>query len=66
MKINKKDLIENYRNRLNMLGREIKITTPNDAYTAFAVDTDEAGRLIVRMQNGETRILSSGEVSVNL
>lgn len=54
-----------YRERSMIVGKEIMILgAGNEQATALAVDND--GHLHVRLANGETAVLSSGEVSVRV
>ena len=58
-------VFEQYRRRLFMLGRDITVMQGEERYIAAAVDIDGNGGLIVKMKNGETRTLISGEVSLD-
>lgn len=57
-----------YKRRMNLLGKEIKIIEnifePEAFELATAIDIDEKCRLIVKYQDGTAKALSSGEVSV--
>lgn len=57
-------LIQEYRARSFLLGKEINIVTRDGSKRAAALDIDSQFRLKVRMEDGEVRYLSSGEVSV--
>jgi BirA family biotin operon repressor/biotin-[acetyl-CoA-carboxylase] ligase len=57
-------LIEKYRSRLMMLGKKITVTSAGQAYEATAIDINNKGQLIVKTENGETRLLVAGEISV--
>ncbi|MCL1863241.1 MAG: biotin--[acetyl-CoA-carboxylase] ligase [Defluviitaleaceae bacterium] len=59
-----KELLQNYRNRLMLLGKKITVSAAGKTYNATALDIDDVGRLIIRDDYGSTRELSSGEVSV--
>lgn len=59
-----KNLHSEYKSRLMLLGRRIIVTEPNKTYEALALDIDENNRLIIKKDNNETTVLSSGEVSV--
>ena len=54
-----------YKKRLMMLGKNITVYSTNETYEATAIDIDEAGRLIVQKQNGETCALFAGEISLS-
>lgn len=53
-----------YKARLTMLGKPVRVHSPRGDYEATALDLDESYRLIVRRSGGELESLSSGEVSV--
>jgi BirA family biotin operon repressor/biotin-[acetyl-CoA-carboxylase] ligase len=53
-----------YKRRMMMLGKKISVVGPEGTYRATAVDIDDTGRLIVQTEGGETRVLSSGEISI--
>ncbi|MCL2387885.1 MAG: biotin--[acetyl-CoA-carboxylase] ligase [Defluviitaleaceae bacterium] len=60
------NLMENYKKRMMMLGERIVVTNTGgkQSYEATAIDIDDAGQLIVKMDNGEILSLSSGEISI--
>jgi len=58
------DVIEEYKRRLKMLGREVILKMSGDV--CVAEDVNESGELTVRMKNGERRVLNSGEISIKL
>jgi BirA family biotin operon repressor/biotin-[acetyl-CoA-carboxylase] ligase len=57
-------LLDEYRRRLSTLGRTVTVHAPSGAYEAAAEDIDGQCRLVVRLPDGERRVLYSGEVSV--
>lgn len=57
-------LQEAYNQRLVNREREVQVLEPNHVYTAFALGINPVGELIVRMQDGTTREIYAGEVSV--
>ena len=60
-------VFEGYRRRSLVLGREINILSPGrDPEPAAAVDLGEDYSLLVRLPDGSTRRLNSGEVSVKV
>ena len=60
-------VFEGYRRRSLVLGREISILSPGrDPEPAVAVDLGEDYSLLVRLPDGSTRRLNSGEVSVKV
>ena len=60
-----KDFIDEYRRRSLVIGKEIRILGKTEE-KATAIDIDENGGLVVKLSNGETKILSSGEISIRL
>ncbi len=65
-KLDKKEFLEAYRKRLFFLGGEITVMAPLEPYRATAVDIDDMCHLIVRTEEGEERIVSSGEISIKI
>ena len=61
-----KKLLDVYKKRLMMLGRNITVITGGESYSATAVDIDDTGRLIVRIGDGELQTLSAGEISISV
>lgn len=59
-----KETLGEYKKRLITLGKKVQISNSNETYEALAVDIDEAGRLIVKKDDGQIQPLSSGEVSI--
>jgi BirA family biotin operon repressor/biotin-[acetyl-CoA-carboxylase] ligase len=56
-------LIEDYRARCATLGREVTVTLPGDrVLDGRAVDVDRDGRLAVRTPDGDTTVVSAGDV----
>lgn len=62
---NKKQLIDDYREKLFILNREIIYYKNNKSYNGFAVDISENGELIVKNSFGNLEKLSSGEISLS-
>ncbi len=58
------ELIDEYRRRSFLIGKELTVIKPNASYPATAIAIDEDARLIVKLPNGATEALDSGEVSV--
>ncbi len=61
-----KSFMEEYRSRSYVIGREIVIISAGGAENALAVDIDDEGALVVKTESGETRRLSSGEISIRV
>lgn len=53
-----------YRRRNLVLGRQITVLRDGETYPATAETVTDAGHLLVRTADGETRELNSGEVSI--
>lgn len=64
--LSNKSYIEAYREHSLIIGKEIDFYRNNTKYSATAVDIDSDGGLIVKLKNGETEVLNSGEVTVRL
>lgn len=60
------ELLADYRARLCMLGRTVRVVAPDGGYEAEAVDINGQGHLLVRTEDGAVRTLSSGEISIRL
>ena len=60
-----KSVVEHYKNRCSTIGKTVRVFE-NDGreYTAQAVDIDQNGHLVVRIENQEPKALYSGEVKI--
>lgn len=58
------EIFENYKKRMLMLGAEITVIQDRTEYRATAIDVDSVGHLIVKKKNGETAVLTSGEIRI--
>lgn len=58
------ELLHAYRSRLCCLGKPIRVISPAGTYPADCVGLDDNGHLLVRGEDGRTRTLSSGEISI--
>ena len=58
------DTLRAYRKRMLFLGEKIWVATPKGRYEAQILDIDGSGQLLVKKDDGQTRSLLSGEVSV--
>ena len=65
-RIKSRAFIPFYRDRLFFLGKEITVISPDGSYKATAEDIDEMCRLEVKTEDGELKILGSGEISVRI
>lgn len=61
---NKKDFIEKYKKYSVVTGRQIKVIRGSESFEAEALGIDDDCSLLVRLQNGQTLSLSSGEISI--
>ena len=64
--IKNRDFLPLYRKRLFFLGEEITVSSPDGSYRAVAEDIDRMCRLTVKDENGEMKVLNSGEISVRI
>ena len=64
--LSNKSYIKSYREHSLIIGKSIDFYRNNIKYNAVAVDIDGDGGLIVKLPNGRTEVLSSGEVTVRL
>lgn len=62
--IGTKSFLEEYRRRSFLIGRRINVISPVKTEPGTALDINDMGHLIVKMDSGEIRKLNSGEVSV--
>ena len=53
-----------WRERLETLGREVKVTFRGEVFEGVAEDVDEAGNLLLRLADGTVRTFEAGEVSL--
>lgn len=61
----KQEILQDYARRQYLAGRLVTVTGPGaDPYEATAVGIDGAGGMIIKMDDGTTRHLNSGEVSI--
>ena len=58
-------LLQEYRSRSCVLGREVTVYTGQEEYTARAVEIDDAGALVVETALGRRKI-NAGEVSLRM
>lgn len=60
--ITDKSFIEEYRRRSNLIGKRITVTQGDNVYEASCTGIDEYGRLLIKLDNGEDKALSSGTI----
>jgi BirA family biotin operon repressor/biotin-[acetyl-CoA-carboxylase] ligase len=59
------DFLEEYRERSFVLGKEVAFTQAGVAYHGRALTINAHGELVVELTNGEQKILTSGEISLD-
>ncbi len=64
--IENKAYIKTYRDHSLIIGKSIDYYRNNIKYNAIAVDIDNNGGLIVKLPNGRTEVLNSGEITIRL
>ncbi len=64
--LNNKAYIRTYKEHSLLIGKSIDFYKNNVKYNATAVDIDNEGGLVVKLPNGKTEILNSGEITVRL
>lgn len=60
------DYIEKYRSRSLVIGKDITVFAGEQTRSAYAYGIDDACRLLVRFDNGETASLSYGEIAIRM
>ena len=58
------DFIEKYREKSNIIGKDVRVYRGNKIVEGVAIDIDKRARLVVKDQNGEIHSFSSGEAQV--
>lgn len=61
---NEENLIAEYKKYSCVLGKKINFIKNNEVYSGTAIDINIEGNLVVKLENGETITLKSGEVSL--
>lgn len=59
-----KEVLEEYRNRSFLLGKEIMVMSGGKEERALAKDIDDKGQMVVEFPDGTVKALNSGEVSI--
>ena len=59
-------LLARYRSRLCCLDKSITVISPTGRYSAVCTGLDDNGHLLIRTADGQTRPLSTGEISIRL
>ncbi len=56
--------LQEYKDRSFVIGKTVKVISGKETYDAKAISIDDNCRLIVEKQNGQTEVLSAGEISI--
>lgn len=64
--LDKKAVLEAYKDASMVLGKEVFVYSGNETYEAVAVDINEDAHLIVETKSGERKTLCAGEVRIKL
>ena len=62
--IKEKTYMNAYREKSNIINKEVDIYIGNDIFKGIAIDINDKAEIVVKMENGETRIFNSGEARV--
>jgi len=57
-------VFEQWRSRLDTLGRDVRVTFRDQVYEGLAEDIDREGNLILAQPDGSRRVIEAGEVSL--
>ncbi len=63
-KLPKADFMNEYRRRSIVIGKTVNIVSPRESYPATVIGIDDAAGLLVRLNSGEERTISTGEISL--
>jgi len=66
LKLGERTFIEKYKERSNLIGKEITVTNGNEIKKATAIRIDDDCRLVVKYDNGDEEALFSGDVSIKI
>ena len=58
--------LEEYRNRSMVVGKQVTAIFGEQKKSCFVLGIDEKARLVVKLENGEEKALSTGEVSIKI
>jgi biotin-(acetyl-CoA carboxylase) ligase len=62
----RQSVIEDYENRLFIIGRQVLVVETAQSYSATVVGVDASGALIVKDSGGKTRLIVSGEIQLEV
>ncbi len=57
-------ILYEYRSHLDTLGRHVEVVWQDDVLQGLAEDINEVGNLVLRLDDGETKVVSAGEVTL--
>ena len=60
------DVIDEYKSRSCLIGRRVSVMENGAEFLAEAVDITDSGALVIRLQGGAERELSSGDISLKI
>jgi BirA family transcriptional regulator, biotin operon repressor / biotin---[acetyl-CoA-carboxylase] ligase len=60
----KKEIISEWQRLTSTLGKQVLVTAGQETYTGLAEAIDDGGMLLVRLSTGETKRISSGDLTV--
>ncbi|EHJ51915.1 bifunctional biotin--[acetyl-CoA-carboxylase] ligase/biotin operon repressor BirA [Streptococcus macacae] len=61
----KDDLIKVYKEKSLVLNRQVTFVENDQVYKGIAADITDTGQLIVQLENGQEKVLNSGEISLS-
>lgn len=64
--LSERTFIEDYRKLSNVIGKKVRFTSGESWVEAKALDVDQDGGLVVELENGETQVLRTGEITLRL
>ena len=59
-------LPDKYRALSTVIGKDVRVITVNETYNAHVIGIDDGFGLIVETEQGENKILNSGEISIRI
>ena len=65
-KLSEREYMEDYRRWSNVIGKDVRFTSGDGWMDAKALDIDDNGGLLVQLDNGEKKILRTGEITLRV
>ena len=62
--ITSREIIDKYRSLSTVMGKDVRVITPNETYDAKATEIDDSFGLTVMTEDGKKKTLRSGEISI--